>query len=114
MSLFVALGIFGMVYLFLYFIPAIVIVSILEYFLDRTPGIVSLFYIMLIVCAFYLSGIRSWYAANTYVDKLSFMEAHNDSGDQLRNHLSTLPVILRTHLSFLPIIGKLFQRKDGD
>ena len=101
MSLFVALGIFGMVYFFLYLIPVMIIISILEYFINPTPSIVTLFYSMLFLCAFYLSGIRSWYAANTYVNKLSFIEAHNDSGDQLR-----------IHLSFLPFIGKLFQRKD--
>jgi len=101
MALLLALMIFDAVYLIVYILPWVIVICILEYLINPIPSFVYYLLVPSFLLLLYVSGMRAWFAASTYADKLSFIKAHKDSGE-----------MLRFHLSFIPIIGKLFQRKD--
>ena len=110
MTWFVALLVFGFLYLVGILITFVFIVMIGDLFFSTLTELnvdsqtFKGLYAILFVCMATLASLRAKLAANAYGERqIGFWEAHRQSG-----------VMLRVYLSFLPWVGKFFNKKNLD
>lgn len=81
----VAFFVFRIFYVAYYFLPFVILMLLIRYFAGYMPELLMYLFLVVFIGLLFLVELRSRNAADVYTDKLSFIEAHNDSGSYLRS-----------------------------